>query len=221
MDNPVIIKGNKHGITVFLDPKVDFETLKKYVAEKFRDSSKFLGDAPVVLGFEGRPLLPDHESQLIKVINENCNLKIVMIDDHDTARGERYKKQLEEVLMEIDRAQGSFYKGNLRSGQEVFFENSVVILGDVNPGALVISKGNVIVLGALKGQVAAGAYENENAFVFAIDMSPVQMQIAGIRARSADEPAKDEEKGMKLAFIEDGRICLEPLSKRIWNDIRL
>ncbi len=221
MENPVIIKGNKHGITVFLDAKLDFETLKKHVEEKFRDSSKFLGEAPVVLGFEGRPLLPDQEAELIDIINRNCDLKIVMIDDHDAGREERYKKQLEEVLMEIDRAQGSFYKGNLRSGQEVFFENSVVILGDVNPGALVISKGNVIVLGALKGQVAAGAYENENAFVFAIDMSPVQMQIAGVRARSSDEPAKDGDRGMKLAFIEDGRICLEPLNKKIWNDIRL
>lgn len=221
MGNPVIIKGNKHGITVFLDAKLDFNVLQKCVAEKFRDSSKFLGDAPVVLGFEGRPLLPDQEAALLSVINESCDLKIVMVDDRDAVREERYKKQLEEVLMEIDRAQGSFYKGNLRSGQEVFFENSVVILGDVNPGALVISKGNIIVLGALKGQVAAGAYENENAFVFAIDMAPVQMQIAGLRARCADEPAKNEEKGMKLAFIEDGRICLEPLSKKIWNDIRL
>lgn len=221
MENPVIIKGNKHGITVFLDAKLDFALLKKHVEEKFRDSAKFLGEAPVVLGFEGRPLLPDQEAELIDVINKSCDLKIVMIDDHDTGREERYKKQLEEVLMEIDRAQGSFYKGNLRSGQEVFFEKSVVILGDVNPGALVISKGNVIVLGSLKGQVAAGAYENENAFVFAIDMSPVQMQIAGVRARASDEPAKESERGMKLAFIEDGRICLEPLNKKIWNDIRL
>ena len=37
MDNPVVIKGNKHGITVFLDAKLDFGTLKELVAEKFRD----------------------------------------------------------------------------------------------------------------------------------------------------------------------------------------
>lgn len=221
MENPVIIKGNKHGITVFLDAKLDFETLKNFVAEKFRDSSKFLGEAPVVLGFEGRALLPEQEKEMLSVINENCDLKIVMIDDRDEEREERYKKQLDEVLMEIDRAQGAFYKGNLRSGQEVFFETSVVILGDVNPGASVVSKGNIIVLGTLRGQAAAGAYDNENAFVFAIDMSPVMIQIGNVRARSSDNPSKDEEKGMKLAFLEDGRICLEPLSKKIWNDIRL
>ena len=221
MDNPVVIKGNKHGITVLLDAKLDFGTLKELVAEKFRDSSKFLGQAPVILGFEGRPLLPEQEVEMLDIINANCNLKVVMIDDHDTEREERYKKQLDEVLMEIDRAQGAFYKGNLRSGQEVFFESSVVVLGDVHPGASVISKGNVIILGSLKGQVAAGAYENENAFVFATEMSPVMIQIAGVRARCSDEPGKNTDKGMKLAFLEEGRICLEPLSKKIWNDIRL
>ena len=181
MDNPVVIKGNKHGITVFLDAKLDFGTLKELVAEKFRDSSKFLGQAPVILGFEGRPLLPEQEVEMLDIISANCNLKVVMIDDHDTEREERYKKQLDEVLMEIDRAQGAFYKGNLRSGQEVFFESSVVVLGDVHPGASVISTGNVIILGSLKGQVAAGACENENAFVFATELSPVMIQVAGSR----------------------------------------
>ena len=113
MDNPVVIKGNKHGITVFLDAKLDFGTLKELVAEKFRDSSKFLGQAPVILGFEGRPLLPEQEVEMLDIINANCNLKVVMIDDHDTEREERYKKQLDEVLMEIDRAQGAFYKGKI------------------------------------------------------------------------------------------------------------
>ena len=201
MDNPVVIKGNKHGITVFLDAKLDFGTLKELVAEKFRDSSKFLGQAPVILGFEGRPLLPEQEVEMLDIINANCNLKVVMIDDHDTEREERYKKQLDEVLMEIDRAQGAFYKGNLRSGQEVFFESSVVVLGDVHPGASVISKGNVIILGSLKGQVAAGAYENENAFVFATEMSPVMIQIAGVRARWSDVPGKNTDKGMIVSVI--------------------
>ena len=61
MDNSVIIKGNNHGITVILDSKMEYSKLKDRVAQKFKDSSKFLGAAPVVLGFEGRPLLPEKE----------------------------------------------------------------------------------------------------------------------------------------------------------------
>ena len=65
-------------------------------------------------------------------------------------------------------------------------ESSVVILGDVNPGGKVVACGNVIVLGSLKGNIFAGASGNENAFVVALDMDPMQIKIADIIARSSD-----------------------------------
>jgi septum site-determining protein MinC len=42
MGNSVIIKGNKYGIIVVLSPDLPFEKLKLVVAEKFKESSKFL-----------------------------------------------------------------------------------------------------------------------------------------------------------------------------------
>ena len=221
MDNSVIIKGNNHGITVVLDDSMDFEKLKECVAEKFKDSSKFLGAAPVVLGFEGRALLPDQEKELLDIITANCELHVVCLVDNNTEREKQYEKTLSEKLLDIAGATGTFYKGNLRSGQALTFESSVVILGDVNPGASVTSTGNIIVLGALKGQAFAGAGGNENAFVFAIEMAPVMIRISDFLARSSDKPDKEDPKGMQIAFLENGQICLEPLNKKVWNDIRL
>ena len=221
MDNSVIIKGNNHGITVILDSKMEYSKLKDRVAQKFKDSSKFLDAAPVVLGFEGRPLLPEQEKELLDIITESCDLRVVCLVDTNEARDKQYEKTLNERLMELAGASGTFYKGNLRSGQAVTFETSVVILGDVNPGASVTSTGNVIVLGALKGQVFAGAGGNEKAFVFAIDMAPVMIRIAGYLARSCDKTDKEEMKKMQIAFLENGQVCLESLNKRVWNDITL
>lgn len=62
-----------------------------------------------------------------------------------------------------------FIKGTLRSGQVLESETSIIILGDVNPGATVVSKGNVVVLGALKGTIHAGATGNEASFVAALN----------------------------------------------------
>ena len=36
MNQSVVIKGNRYGISVFLDPQADFETLIQEVAAKFR-----------------------------------------------------------------------------------------------------------------------------------------------------------------------------------------
>ncbi len=235
MENPVIIKGNNHGITVILDPSVEYAKLRDFVAEKFRDSSKFLGAAPVVLGFEGRALLPEQEKELLSIITESCELRIVCLIDSDAERQQQYERTLNEKLLDLSAASGTFYKGNLRSGQALTFETSVVILGDIHPGASVTSTGNIVVLGSLKGQAFAGAGGNEKAFVFAIDMSPVMIRIADYLARAADSDrppekensrffgrqGKGEPKGMQIAFLENGQICLETLNKRIWNDIRL
>ena len=70
------------------------------------------------------------------------------------------------------------YRGNLRSGQSIRHAGAVVILGDVNPGAQVISGGDVLVWGRLRGTVHAGAMGDARAIVAALDFEPVQMRIA-------------------------------------------
>ena len=79
---------------------------------------------------------------------------------------------------ELSASDGKFYKGTLRSGQVLEAGSSIIILGDVNPGATVVSKGNVVVLGTLKGTIHAGAAGNEGAFVAALNMNPMQIRIA-------------------------------------------
>ncbi len=71
------------------------------------------------------------------------------------------------------------YRGTLRSGQSCTHTGTVVVLGDVNPGAQVISGGDVLVWGRLRGFVHAGARGDARAIVAALDFEPVQLRIAG------------------------------------------
>ena len=43
-----------------------------------------------------------------------------------------------------------FYRGTLRSGQVISSESSVTIIGDVNPGAKIISQGNIVITWGIK-----------------------------------------------------------------------
>lgn len=67
----------------------------------------------------------------------------------------------------------------LRSGYSVRFPGSVIVIGDVNPGAEVIAEGSVVVWGHLRGVVHAGADGDERVVVCALDLSPTQLWIAG------------------------------------------
>ena len=221
MNHSVIIKGNKHGIVVVLDATMDFEALKQQIAVKFKESAKFLGNAQMAISFEGRQLTDLEQREILEIIAENSDLHVICVVDFDEEKDKVFKKALDEKLLELSNATGQFYKGNLRSGQVLETETSVIIIGDVNPGASIVSKGNIIVLGSLKGTVFAGANGNTNSFVLALDMCPVQIRIADTIARSPDHPSKGEPKETKIAFLEDGNIYIEPMNKKVLNDIRL
>lgn len=221
VNNSVIIKGNKYGINLVLSPEVSFEELKNLVAEKFQESSKFFENAKMAISFEGRKLTNDEQKEILDIIAENTDMHIVCVMENDPEVEERFHKTLDQKLMELSNNLGQFYKGILRSGASLEFETSVVIIGDVNHGARVVSKGNIIVLGSLKGNAFAGATGNTNSFVVALDMSPTQIRIADTIARAPDKPVKSEAKEAKIAFLEDGNIYIEPLNKSILNDISL
>ena len=115
---------------------------------------------------------------------------------------------------------GVFYKGTLRSGQTLQSESSVVVIGDVNPGATILAGGNIIVIGTLKGSAMAGINGDLNAFVMALGMEPLQIQIAGIFAQNLDKRKRFKlKKETMIATVVDNRNCIEPIAKSSMQDI--
>lgn len=224
MDNSVIIKGTKSGIILVLEPSLGFAELKEKIRAKFQASSAFLGDAAMALSFEGRTLSDAEQREILDIIDDTTDLNIVCITETDERKQAIMEKSLNERLMELSSNTGQFYKGNLRSGQVLDVATSIIILGDVNPGAKVSSTGNIIVLGALKGLAYAGVSGNQNAFVLALDMAPVQIKIADFIARCPDQPnipVKNTVNNTQIAYLEDGHLYIEPLNKEVINDIHL
>lgn len=216
--SPVILKGSKSGIELTLDPELDFPDLLEAVKEKFSSGSHFLGAAQVALSFKGRDLSEDEEAMILQTIHANSDLDVVCLVDPDKMKEEMYSKALNDRLTELNNNMGQFFKGNLRSGQVMEFETSVVILGDINVGAQVVSTGNVIVLGSLYGTVYAGAAGKENAFIVALKMNPMQIRISDVIARSSDEkqetPAEPQ-----IAYLQDGAIYIDTLSRQTLTEI--
>ena len=103
----------------------------------------------------------------------------------------------------------------LRAGFRGEYRGSVVVLGDVNPGAELIAAGDVIVMGALRGVVHAGAGGRTDAIVYARPIASAQIRIAGAVARSADDNSlgamrrSQERPEAELARLQDGVIQIE------------
>ena len=157
MSNAVVIKGTTYGFSVYIDEQAEFQTVTEEVKEKFKESAKFFGNAKMAISFEGKHLTDEEQRELLDVIAQHSDVHIVCVIEKNSETEELHRRSLEERLQELDSSNGQFYKGNLRSGQVLDTETSIIIVGDVNQGATVTSKGNIIVLGALYGNVYAGA----------------------------------------------------------------
>lgn len=227
MQQPVVLKSNKYGINLILNDDMEFKELLQCIIDKFKESESFFKNAKMAISFEGRKLTQEEEFQIVEAITENSSVQIICILDNDQLKEELVRQKIEQFEEEQAGKTGEFYKGTLRSGQVLDCETSVVVIGDVNPGAKVISKGNIVILGALKGNAYAGANGNEQAFVAALDMDPVQIKIGDVIGRSADKTVNDRKKKKQhiepvepqVAIVKDGNIYIEPITKGLLNSI--
>jgi septum site-determining protein MinC len=224
---PVVLKSNKYGINLILDGDMDFKELLKCILEKFKEAEGFFKDARMAISFEGRELTQEEEFEIVETITDNTSVNIICILENDELKEELIRQKIEHFEEEQAGKTGEFYKGTLRSGQVLDCESSIIILGDINPGAKVISKGNIVVLGALKGNAYAGANGNEQAFVAALEMEPIQIKIGDVIGRSADKVQNVKKRGKKkpipaepqVAIVKDGNIYIEPITKGLLNNI--
>lgn len=163
MQNPVVIKGNKAGMTVYLGSGPSLYRAFGGGKKEIQGDGPVLGSAQMTLTLEGRRLSPEEEFSVVNAITENSGIEILCLIDADAERIRRCEKALNEKLMELSASTGQFYKGNLRNGDVLESEASIVVIGDVDCGARVSAKGNIIILGTLKGTAQAGLSGNRNA----------------------------------------------------------
>lgn len=218
----VVIKSNKYGLIVILDEKLPFEELLLDVADKFKESANFFRNAKMAVTFRGRVLTKAQEKELVYAIVNNSQIHILCVVDEDKVQEEHYRCVVEDALEEKMRQDGQFYRGTLRAGQVLEMETSVVILGDVNPGASVVSKGNIVVMGSCRGNVYAGATGDAACFVAALVMKPQQVRIADKIARSAITKRVDTGEykiDPKIAYVKEGHIYVKPIGQDTYLDM--
>lgn len=234
--NSLVIKGNKYGIALVMDEAAEFEELKQQLRDKLKESAKFFGKGTMAISFEGKQLTDGEKKEMLDVISEISELNIVCIIDENEELMQVFKNSVEKIEEMVDNETeayeqmriepqeelgntGKFFRGTLRSGQVLESDTSIVIIGDVNPGASVSAGGNVIILGSLKGTVSAGLGGDKSAFIVALDMAPVQVRIGDIIARCSEKPKRGKTQ-TKIAYLDGDAIYIDPLSKDLLNVLK-
>jgi septum formation inhibitor MinC len=100
-----------------------------------------------------------------------------------------------------------YHRGTLRGGQTLQQLGTIVVVGDVNPGAELVATGDILVFGTLRGTAHAGAQGDARARVYALELVPTQLRIATCIA--ADDGTR-RASGPEVAFIAGDRIAIAP-----------
>ncbi|MFN8490850.1 MAG: septum site-determining protein MinC [Caldilineaceae bacterium] len=232
LNNAISIKGRTDGVSIEIG-KGNWPELLSALAERLAQSSDFFRGGRVALDVGARPLM-DSELQQIQELLEKVGMKLGAV----RTKAERtFQAALTlglPVKLEAEESEGSeaqpaagnregedyfVYRGNLRSGQILEKREHVLIIGDVNPGAEVISAGDIFVWGRLRGIVHAGADGDTRAVIVALELDPVQLQIVDQAYTPPAEPTgltarlmrkRTNIKRPEIAYIVQQRIVVEP-----------
>jgi septum site-determining protein MinC len=217
----VTIKGTSDGLVITLGAGPLEEVLSELVARLSASASFFVGGR-VALRVGDRALSSE---QLLAIghLLEQADVTLWAVDgSHPTTCTSAREMGLESSLTSpapkvavadktsLEDMTGVVVHRTLRSGQPVRHAGHITVIGDVNPGAELVAGGDIIVWGALRGTVHAGAMGNEEAIVCALQLAPNQIRIGSIIARSPERghpPTVPE-----TARVQDGYIVVEQ-----WN----
>ncbi len=221
----ISFKGTREGLLITLGEGVWHDVLNELATQLSRPSAQsFFKGARVILETGQRPIAVTELEELIALFAQHeMTLTSVMGERQTQEAFDQVQASLppppesltrgnvEAEGLPVDAAQALLIHRTVRSGQVIRHAGTVVVIGDVNPGAEVIAEGDVIVWGKLRGVVHAGASGDENSIVGALILAPTQLRIGGYIARAPDEK-RPSSWPAEIARVREGQIVVEPWS---------
>lgn len=177
MLNNIKISQTTNEIILNVNVIADIKEILEELNERLPKLKNFYQTSKIPIRVTGR-LFTDSEIEKVKrKINDEIDVKVKFDDASDLLGLHAIKKTFET---ETDISETKFVQYSLRSGQKEEYPGSIVICGDVNPGAEIVAGGNIMVLGALRGVAHAGATGNKMAIISANYIDVTQIRIANL-----------------------------------------
>lgn len=219
------IKSNTHGITLILDSEISFEHLVKDICTKFATAKDFFGDASLILTISGRELSNQEVAVIVEAIELNSSIHIILIEEDNQLKDIRMQGKIDRFYFDQIYENARIVTGSIKSDTVFETEQSLVVLGDIKDGATVKAGGNVIIYGALLGEVHAG-YPNEDAcYIIAgcydgrevsIGTHTGSCEVAKSK-RSLFRKNENHSEALAIAVYDDTLTC-EPINRGIFKE---
>ncbi|GGY38342.1 putative septum site-determining protein MinC [Bacterioplanes sanyensis] len=207
----VSLKAGSVALTTLSFSQRDLTAIEAELARKQQEAPALFCRLPCALDLE--PLQPgDDLASLVELCQSYGVLPIAVRN-----AGPDWQPQLQALgLADLGRQpaktshhqtkarQVKIHRGNIRSGQQVFSDGDLIVLGMVSAGAEILAAGDIHVYGTLRGRALAGVKGEQNAVIGCQQFDAELVAIAG-QYRLFDEAPKQAE-GAVVVTLDAGNL---------------
>lgn len=188
MSNAIELKGLRDGLLATLPMHISWEeTLSLFRAHLDRQPEFFKG-ARLAVNVGAHTLKVNDLITLRNELSERgITLWAVISDSPTTVKNAqllglatRIGKPRPPIAPTVPASAALWLERTLRSGVRIEHAGPVTVVGDVNPGAEILTSSSLVVWGRLRGRVFVGHPDNQQAFLCALRFQTDQATLAGI-----------------------------------------
>jgi len=220
-----VLGRNRH-VEFTLDDQVPLNQLKMELRGYLSASKERFRGGKVALNLGGRLLAIGEIEELKNILKDEFDLSLVglwcgenllnaLLHDRPDLNDPPLQVPIQEPNHRLVDQETLLLRGTCRSGMTIYNAGNVVVIGDVNPGAEITAKGDILVFGRLRGIAHAGMGRDDNATVIALSLEADQIRIGPHIYIDPNPRSKKQSKKLpSRVMIKEGRISIEPYVPR-------
>ena len=192
-NSTVVLRAYRDGLHLIIKPHLSISDIEEAIQEKLSRMNRPLTGTSVQIDFKGPDLQEEDIAYLRSKLQESYNLIVrsIIVSDESTPQPIAAAPTTHIISQAVNTQQNSsdsepsrIVPHTIRSGQtEDFPQGSLIIYGDVNSGAEVRAGGDIIILGALRGNAHAGMNGRISSVIIAMELVPPHLHIGNYMNR--------------------------------------
>lgn len=203
----VTLKGSPKGIMILIDES-DINIAKEELIAKLSESAQFFNEETLEVFITSTTLTEAEVYSLHGVVTEGLvNTKVLFIE-HPPKLLPKQHSILDELA--DDEGISKFVRTTVKSGEVLESNHNLIIIGDVERGAVVRSCANIFVLGSLYGRAHAGSNRKSDSVIVAMRLLAEEIKIADTTITVKQSALKKFLPGVpEIAYLLNDEIKIE------------
>jgi septum site-determining protein MinC len=222
---PIRIRGTRDGLVLHFPEEPSPLDLIQDLQDEIDRAGNFFQRGEIIIDYGNRPPDQDEIGALLVLLRERgVRLRTV------TAATSEFRSLLAEWgfdqprtrsreatdIAQVHRAERRAHHihHSLPSGERIHQNQDVVVHGDVESGAEIETRGNVIVWGTLRGSVHAGLLGDHAAFICALGLNPERLRVGRFAVYGTGDPLDIPDRPVMVKVVNNELVAVEWKSAR-------